>query len=233
MYTEAQLRKFRSHIDSAHDIPEEEIMEIIGSCGAVWTHDGNPASPHAELTTGLCSNGYFDLSRVAFDYPNIWVILAVQLYKKIKFLTVDRVVGSAYSGITLSFLIADLFGIKHGFTQKDISDPKGGNKMIWKGPKINPEETILQVEELITTRKTLFNVRGAIKQSNPKVAFSKTVACLVHRPPKLIPAYNDVNIISLIEKEVWAVNSEECPLCKLGSKRLRPEEHWSELTGKK
>jgi len=34
------------------------------------------------------------------------------------------------------------------------------------------------------------------------------------------------------EKEVWATEPENCPLCKKGSARYRPKQNWKKLTCK-
>lgn len=231
MYTAKRLLALRT-CDFVHNLSEEKIMEFFYSCNAVWLHNGDPVMPHVELTTGLCSNGYFNCGNIAV-YPNIWEILAVQLYKKLKPVSeVDWVIGSSYSAITLSYDIAKLFGVKSGFPEKDPSDPKG-KKMIWQGSKIRPGEKILQVEELITTFNTTLEVRRAVKIVNPYVEFLPVVGCIVYRPPKFpVVTYNGLKVISLVEKEIWAVKPEECPLCKAGSKRLRAKENWQELTAK-
>ncbi|GAF76555.1 unnamed protein product, partial [marine sediment metagenome] len=39
-------------------------------------------------------------------------------------------------------------------------------------------------------------------------------------------------VVALIEKAIWAVDPSECPLCKQGSKPLRPKTNWKKLTGK-
>lgn len=236
MYTEEQLLQIspQSHV---HYLSESEIIGLFHNCKAIWFHDGRPASPHAELTTGLCSNVYFDCSKVA-EYPRIWEILAIQLYKKILHHTylmqnphIDWVAGSAYSAITFSYELAKLFSAKHGFLKKDPSDPKR-KKIIWEGSRIRPAERVLRIEELITTLETTLEVHRVMKKANPDpdIDFLSVVGCIVHRPPKLPVAYHDIEVVSLIEREVWAVNTKECPLCKKGSKRLRPRENWEELT---
>lgn len=105
---------------------------------------------------------------------------------------------------------------------------------------IIPEtDNALQIEELTTTAHTLNEVERAVREGNKdgekkvSVNFLPYVGILVHRPPKLpVTHYGNRQVIALIEKEIWAVPPDECPLCKAGSKRLRPKTHWKELTGK-
>ncbi|OGZ64739.1 MAG: hypothetical protein A3A98_01990 [Candidatus Staskawiczbacteria bacterium RIFCSPLOWO2_01_FULL_40_39] len=218
-------------------VNEKPVIEMFEDCDAIWMHDGNPKMPHAELTTGFCSNGYFDCRRVLM-YPWLCRKLAERLCYKMVMEGITNYVhwsaGSSYSAITFSYELAGMFRVKHGFTEKDPLDPIG-KKMIWKGGVIPPEERVLQIEELITTSHTLFEVRRAIQEANPNpVNFLPVVGCIVHRPKKLPVHYEGIKIISLIEKEIWTEKPENCPLCKTGSRRLRPRGNWKELTtGKK
>jgi len=216
----------------------EEILEWFDVLDAGWMHDGNPKSPHAELTSGKCSNGFFDCMRV-LCYPNLRRILAHQLVRKLKNqgLTsdnVDVIIGSPYAAITFSGDVAYGF-LKaiHGFTEKDPT-PDNPKKMVWRRMKIPKRANVLQIEELITTSGTFKEVRRAIEEGNPEpVNFLPVVGALIHRPPKLPADYGDRKVVALIEREVWAVEQSECPLCNAGSKRLRPKTNWEELTGKK
>lgn len=216
------------------DLPLEGIMRWFEQCDAAWVHDGDPKKPHAELTSGKCSNAFFDCLRV-LRHPNLCQILANQLFRKLQAFGIkeaDWVVGSAYAAITFSYEVAKLFGATHGFVEKDPKDPDG-KRMLWSRMTIPAGARVLQVEELITTIGTTREVRRAVLEGNAEkpVNFLPVVGVLVHRPPKLPAAYGDFQVIAVIEKEVWAVDPP-CDLCKAGSARYRPKTHWKELTGK-
>ncbi len=129
----------------------KEILFWFDICDAGWMHDGDPKKPHAELTSGKCSNGFFDCMRV-LCYPNLRKILAHQLILRLKFHQhlsndqVDWVIGSSYAAITFSGEVAYGFKAIHGFTEKDPSDPK---KQVWRRMMIPEGASVLQVEELI------------------------------------------------------------------------------------
>lgn len=201
---------------------------------ARWVHDGNPLKPHAELTSGKCSNAFFDCLRV-LRHPELNRILAVTLVGKLRergIEDVDWVIGSAYAAITFSYEVARLFGAVHGFVEKDPSD-LSGKRMLWRRMKIPEGSNVLQVEELITTSGTFQEVcRAVIEGNSEPVNFLPIVGALVHRPPQLPVDYGDVKVFALLETAVWAVDPENCSLCRVGSRRLRPKTHWKELTGK-
>ncbi len=221
MYSEQELLQL-CPVHFQHLLPEHEILDFFNSCRAVWFHNGDVKNPHAQLSTGLCTNAYFDCPAV-LKFPRICEVMAFQLYLRLYDRGLDRpdwVIGSPYSSITLSYEMAKVFRARHGFTQKDPADPTG-KKMIWKGGPIGPYEKILQVEELITEGDTLGRVRHALTLAQPKAVFLPMVATLVHRPAKL-PVWHRFDLVSLIERQVWAVPQTECHLCKAGSPRLPP-----------
>lgn len=217
-------------------LTSEEILGWFDLCDAGWMHDGDPKKPHAELASGMCSNGFFDCLRV-LCYPNLCEIFARQLTRRLRaegvIDKIDWVIGSSYAAITFSYEVAKCLGAVHGFVEKDPTDPKG-KKMVWRRMTIPKNSTVLQVEELITTSGTFWEVRGAIDRGNPEpVNFLPVVGALIHRPPDLSIEYGgQIKVVALIEKEVWAVEPKDCPLCVKGSPRLRPKTHWKELTGK-
>lgn len=217
---------------------QNSILQIFRDYDAAWVHDGDPKNPHAELTSGLCSNAYFDCPRVLCRpdlAQNLAWQMAALLEKKqgIGFGGADWVVGSAYAAITFSYEVAKLLDAIHGFTEKDPADPTG-KKMLWRRMQIPSGAKVLQIEELITTSHTFKEVKRAIEEGNIEpVEFLPAVGALIHRPRKLPVDYDGIKILALVEQEVWAVKPEDCPLCKAGSRRLRPKSNWAELTGKK
>ena len=226
----------------------EEILHWFDLLEASWIHSGDPKDPHAELTTGLCTNGFFECMKV-LCCPNLCEILAKQLVQKIienGISKPDWVIGSPYAAITISYEVAKKLGATHGFTVKDPADSEE-ERMLWRRLTIPADSSILQVEELITTQETMENVRWAVEEGNSEpVNFLPLVATIVHRPPQLPFTYTHRKrigggltvkmdarrVIALVEKEIWVADPEDCPLCQAGSPRYRPKANWKKLTGK-
>ncbi|MBU4204973.1 hypothetical protein KKE19_03685 [Patescibacteria group bacterium] len=212
----------------------ETILGWFEVLDAGWLYQGDPdpAKPHAELTSGKCSNGYFDCRRV-LCYPNLSEILAISLFNKLKISGIrpQAVVGSPYSAITFSYEVARQFGIPHFFAEKDPADPKG-KAMVWKG-EIPGGSKVLQVEELITTLGTTQAVRQAVVEKNPEpITVLTIVGTCIYRPDKLTADLGDRQIIALVGKEVSVWDPEQCPYCKVGSPRVRPRGNWTQLVGR-
>ncbi|OHB18736.1 MAG: hypothetical protein A3D40_01835 [Parcubacteria group bacterium RIFCSPHIGHO2_02_FULL_40_12] len=214
---------------------EQEILAIYEKEDAVWffNYNGDPKAPHAELTSGFCSDGYVNSAPVLADPKNVELLtseLVTRLAKR-NVVKVDWIVGSAYAAITFSYELARQLGARHGFVEKDPANPK---RILWSRLTIPAGSMILQCEELITMLGTTMEVRRVIQESNKEpVFFLPDVATAVYRPEKLQGGLIDV--ISLVAREVKTWEPDQCPLCAQGSERLRPratQENWARLTGK-
>ena len=217
----------------------EEALGWFAAYESGWLYDGEPDSKkaHAKLTSGKCSNGYFNCRDLFSKNPRICAILAYQLVRILMDQRIvgefDWVVGSSYSAITISYEVAKILGVSHGFTESE-KDLEGNKIQAWKR-SIPPGSKILQVEELITTLKTSAQVRKAVLDSNEHpIEFLPYVVTAVHRPGELPVNYDEGwKIIPFIEKKVWADYPEKCPYCKIGSPRYKPKgKNWAKLTGK-
>ncbi len=226
----------------SEDITDVEFDHVLKLAGALWLHDNDPAMPHAELTSGRCSDGFVDVLRV-LKYTSLCEVFASELYKLLVRQNLplqerrpDWVVGSDHAGATISFEVARHLKAKHDFTEKlEIKDPETGEvvekKQLWERHTIEPDEVVLQVEELITTLGTLRAVREGIREGNPNpVTFVPVVLTLVHRSD--VYEFEGAPILYLRHYDIKSWEPEECPLCAAGSKRIRPKQNWAELTGK-
>jgi len=221
----------------------QEILTWFKNEDAYWYYQGKPSpeKPHAELTSGLHSDGFFDCLKI-LRYPNIAEILGRQLYQLLLINgwlgpnDVDWVVSSSYAAITFGHEVAKAFGAIFMMTEKDEKDSR---KMVWRRMTIPTEAHVLQVEELITTSGTLQEVYRAVNKGNTvKPNFWGPIGTLVHRPPKLPALYQSEfggrQVVALVEKEIHTFDPFlGCPYCKVGSPFYRPKTHWAELTGKK
>ncbi|OGY95776.1 MAG: hypothetical protein A2543_01255 [Candidatus Komeilibacteria bacterium RIFOXYD2_FULL_37_8] len=217
------------------DVSVEEMLSWFDACDAAWVHSGDSRDPHAELTSGKCSNGFFDCLRV-LKYVKLSEILANQLARKIRSTigdqNVDWVIASPMAGITFGHDVARALGAQvFMFTEKHPDDK---DAMLWNRLAIPEGASVLQIEELTTTAKTLNAVQAAVNAGNPNpVNWLPFIGILVHRPPQLpVDHYGDRKVITLIETEVWAVDPDKCQLCASGSVRYKPKTHWKQLTGK-
>ncbi len=209
--------------------------QVFQEAGAVWIHDGRPTAPHAELTSGLHSDGFVNCTfvtrqpglirqMVSKNQPigmetNLWPILAPLMNQ------LDWVVGSAFGAITLASAIAEEAGggVMAGFTEKDGDLMKLARFEIGKGRRV------LVVEDVISTGgSTLKTIAGILASGVPAENILPYIVCLVNRSG--FGTLDGRTIRALLEPEIHTWQPAGCPLCQGGSKVLRPKKHWAELT---
>ncbi len=206
---------------------EQDVFDLYNRANASWFFDynGNPEAPHAELTSGLCSDGYLDTPLILCD-PRKAELLADELARRLFYTVPNWVIGSPYSAITFSYEVARKLRAYHGHTEKDQTDAK---RMRWRRWAIGESARVLQVEEIIVTLGTTLEVRRAVEEENPRpVQFLPVVGTIVYRPADL-NAPTPFEIVALARREIKTWGREVCPLHKQGSRALRPKEHWAEF----
>jgi len=225
-------REIRKITDAGIGYEQENYIEIFELCGAIWTYRGK--GPHALLTSGKHSDGYIDVSQV-LKFTNLRDILAQRMVEEVLLpvtsskIEIDYVVSSSMAAITAGDGVATYLGATFIYCEKVSGVQKLKRFDIPSGAKV------LQVEELITTMKTTRQVTNAILKSSKDVEFVRdrdgriVVLTLVHRPEKLPVKYPDYRILPLIELEIHNWDSKDCPLCKAGSRALKPKPNWKEF----
>lgn len=236
--TLSEVLALSRHVIGEHVLTPEEVRNILEVCDAFWLHSGNPKDPHAITTKGECTNGFVDTLR-ALRYTNLCDILALSMvnlflqrypeYHRSK-QGVSWVIGSDHAGAALSHSVATWLHTQHDFTEKGpVVDGKKTQR--WSRFDILPDETVLQIEELITTTGTLQAVREGIRAGNKTpVQFLPVAMTLIHRSDQREFEGGPILYLAHFDIQVW--KPDECPLCKAGSKRILPKINWAELTGK-
>lgn len=228
--TDAEDLRHLGPMDFAHsDISKDEFEHMLKLVGGFWLHSGDPSAPHAELTSGKCSDGFIN-ALLLLKFPYVCQLMAedmVARYLREGIPKPDWVIGSDHAAATISYEVAKQLGAKHAFTEKR----KEGKDEFqdWKRETIGHNELVLQAEELVSTTTTLERVHDGIVIGNANpVRFADISICLVHRSPDY--QFAGKPIVYLFHYDIHQWKPEECPLCAGGSKRLRPKQHWAELT---
>ena len=187
-------------------------------------HDGNPARPHAILTSGLHSDGFVNCGFVTQRPELLNEILDGDdgMYRQLPE-QVDWVIGSALGAVTFAYAVANQVGDRAGFTEKD------GETMKLARFEIALGEKVLVVEDTISTGgSTLKTIAGIIASGVPKENILPFIVCLVNRSGSA--KLGDREIRSLLTLDIHAWQPTECPLCKVGSEAVRPKANWKRLT---
>ncbi|MBL1434489.1 hypothetical protein COB87_002910 [Candidatus Wolfebacteria bacterium] len=203
--------------------------------GALWLHDGNSKRPHALLTSGMHSDGFFNSELVMEDsiFLNNACSYLVELLQQdnLDLSSVDRVVGPAMGAITLANDISRNLGLRRSrsclraYVEKEMD----GNKkiMVFKKTLIRSKERILIVEDVLTTGGSVELTAAAITKAGGTVL--PFVAVLVNRSN--LTEVGGRKIIALINRPMPMWTPKKCPLCKKGSEAIRPKgtKNWNRL----
>lgn len=205
----------------------------FGHQGALWMHDGNVKRPHALLTSGKHSSGFFNGEVIMRD-PVQLDLIARNLIDKLEFANrfdtdpVEYVAGPALGAITLAHDLARVIRLKHNndcdrtFTERD------GDVMVFNRTPPHAGSLVLTCEDTVTTAKSLRAMHQAI------------TACGAHIAPYALMILNrsgltevdGVKLVSLVSRELPIWEPDVCPLCKQGSEALKPKVagNWNRLT---
>jgi len=217
-----------------HD--EEEWMQVFTEMGAFWLHDENPKRPHALLTSGKHSNGFFNGSKVIED-PEVLHKAMSDLCQLIEVagdefprdeenrLSRDLVViGSALGACDLSYELGRILQCKRGFTEPVEED--GKKTMVLKRFEIPAGKHVLVVEDVFTTGGTTEQTIAAIEKKNAIVW--PVLGVLVNRSGRV--KLGERKVVAVIDKPMPMWAPAECPLCQAGSEAVRPKGNWDRLT---
>ena len=210
-------------------------IEQYSQKGALWIHDGNPKRPHALLTSGKHSSGFFNSELVledSFLLDSACVELSMELRKQgLDLGEVDRVVGPAMGAITIAHEMAYHIAVHskrsclRAYTEKETDGDS--KKMVFKRTSIHQGERILLVEDVLTTGGSVDLTAEAVTNAGGVVL--PFVIILVNRSG--LTEVNGKKIVALIDRPMPMWTPDECPLCKQGSEALRPKgtENWDRL----
>lgn len=211
--------------DSANQLSRWE--HIFLDAGLYWSHDGNPAHPHALLTSGLHSNGFFNASGVIGN-PLLCSPAAEALLHMVELPPTGdiQIFGSALGASTLAFEMARQLDVPCGFTEPVIVE--GRKVMQLKRFSFAPGTQILVVEDVMTTGSTTLETIAALEAAGGKVL--PDIAVLVNRSGCETLDGRVLQALVTRHLPTWDPTKEVCPLCAGGSEAIRPKANWDALT---
>lgn len=218
----------------------EWVQTFLGF-GALWIHDQNPKRPHALLTSGLHSAGFWNFG-VFTESPKLVEQAASDLLEKLRsedargftMHRVARVVGPAMGAITLAHELARQIGRwRSGSCKTAYAEKTDGGVMTINRAGIIPGEIVLVCEDVTTSGKSGNATAEAVMASGGNVL--PLIATVVNRSDsneafgRKIVALVGGDVLHTYPYGTWS--AEECPLCKAGSEALRPKEkgNWARL----
>ena len=185
---------------------QEEMKELFKKHNALL-------NGHFLLSSGLHSDTYFQ-SALILQHPEVAQVLAQNLKEKITQVVkdIDVVVSPAMGGVIIGHEMGRAFGTRAIFTER-----VDGKVTLRRGFSVTKGEKVLVVEDVITTGLSTREVIESLKQTGAEIV---AVSSLVDRSAGKVDF--GVPRFSLLSLEVKSFKPEECPLCKNGSKPIKP-----------
>lgn len=168
-------------------------------------------SGHFCLTSGLHSDTYFQCAKL-YQYPDIVEALASELAKKLENIEFDTIVAPAIGAVIFGYETAKQAKKRNLFVER-----KDGEMQLRRGYSLAKGEKVVIVEDVITTARTIFETKEAIKEFGCEVV---GVACIVDRTQGKLD--DQFKIYSLLQSSPVTYEPDNCPLCKAGIELVKP-----------
>ncbi len=172
---------------------------------------------HFELSSGLHSAKYLQAALV-LQYPWLATRLCTSLAQFFENKGAQVVISPALGGIVVGQKVAEALKARAIFAERDK-----GNFILGRGFRINSEEKVLVVEDVITTGGSVKEIIKIVEERKGEVV---GVGCLINRSCNEIAfiAKGKVKIKpkSLLSLNIKTYSQARCPLCKKGILLVRP-----------
>ena len=166
---------------------------------------------HFCLTSGLHSDTYFQCAKL-YQYPDVVEKLAKELAKKLKDVEFDTIVAPAIGAVIFGYEVAKQAKKRNLFVER-----KDGIMQLRRGYSLKKGEKVVIVEDVITTARTIFETKEAIKEFDCEVV---AIACIVDRTQGKLN--NEFKIYSLLQSSPVTYEPDNCPLCKQNIELVKP-----------
>ncbi len=166
---------------------------------------------HFQLTSGRHSNNYMQCARV-LQFPDVAERMGEELVERIKGenagvpVKVDAVCAPAIGGIILGHVVARAFGVRAIFAEREGG---AGPLKLRRGFNIKPGESVVAVEDVITTGGSLKEIVQLIRSAGAKVV---GVAAVAERSAVPVDFGATKSVLLKIPLKDYA--PEECPQCQ-------------------
>ena len=192
----------------------------------IYKDSGALLSGHFILSSGNHSPNYLQSAKVLED-PKRAELLAKELAKLIKDanIKVDTVCAPALGGVIAGYELARALGVRSIFVER-----KEGKMELRRGFEVSKDENVLICEDIITTGGSALEAADIINSLGAKVV---AFAALANRgfckrygsskePKKECKLPQNIPFFALADFEFEIYPPENCPLCKEGSKAVKP-----------
>ena len=182
----------------------EKVIESFKRTGALL-------EGHFVLTSGLHSTNYLQ-SALVLQYPAEAEALAHALADQLRRQRIETVAAPAIGGIVIGYEVARALGAKSIWTEREQ-----GQMALRRGFSVRPGETVLVVEDVITTGGSTRETIQVLRAEGARVV---AAASIIDRSG----GRADVGVprIALATLDVPTFAPSACPACARGEPAIKP-----------
>jgi orotate phosphoribosyltransferase len=178
---------------------------------AIFKASGALLEGHFRLTSGLHSPNYFQCARV-LQFPPYAEALCQEIADRFRGDHIDVVISPAIGGIVVGQEVARLLNSRAIFAERETDV-----MTLRRGFEIKPGESVLAVEDVVTTGGSVKEVIKLAQEAGGQV---RGAAFLVDRSSGR--AQFDVPFFAALKMEVITYQPDDCPLCQQGLPVTKP-----------
>lgn len=203
-----------------------ETMDTQQSTIDAFDQTGAYLKGHFRLTSGLHSPEYLQCARV-LQHPAHAERLGRDLANGLRTLIgsttrLDAVVSPAMGGLIIGHEVARALGVRHIFTERDAD----GKMTLRRGFAVEPDETVVVIEDVVTTGGSSKEVVSLLTGAGARVAAAGSI---IDRSGGTA----DIGVprVALATLQVTAWDPAVCPLCASGVPVVKPGSRPSAASG--
>ena len=132
--------------------------------------------------------------------------------KNLENIEFDTIVAPAIGAVIFGYEVAKQSKKRNLFVER-----KDGEMQLRRGYTLAKGEKVVIIEDVITTARTIFETKEAIKEFGCEVV---GVGCIVDRTQGKLE--NEFKIYSLLQSSPVTYEPDNCPLCKQGIELVKP-----------
>src|SRR5690349_18460481 len=173
---------------------------------ALLRQTGALLSGHFRLSSGLHSPSYVQCARL-LEHPRNAKAIGEALAAKLRDAGARKIVAPALGGVIVGYTVAEALELPFVFTER-----KDGAMTLRRGFRIDDGETVIIVEDVVTTGKSTRETADAVEAQGGRVA---AFASILNRSGKENPF--DKRYESLMALALETHDEAACPLCAAGA----------------
>lgn len=186
---------------------ETKIIEALTESGALL-------NGHFRLSSGLHSPQYLQCA-VALQHPHLAEKLGRELgdrWRNSSNGQVAAIVSPALGGVIIGHEVGRALGTRACFTER-----VDGDMTLRRGFLLGPSQSVLVVEDVVTTGKSTLETVKAIECLGGETV---GVVCIANRSNK--DTIGGLPLVSLITLDIPTYEADDCPLCQAGEPLQKP-----------